>query len=273
MTTALAPEFTLTVDECAAAATLVGVDTLPVVLAIPRGRRQPVVVDRACRALRTAKLLDGDAVHPDLAGILQTLRRPDRELAMRFVTPDGFVRITVARRGDACALGRRIGDDVVLRAVGSDVGATKAASLLLAQLPKARAALVASVGAPLTEMAERLSGTHDSLELADSIRAMGVEPATAMTLGAALGAREAFAEVVYHAITDFEDRMARCPGAVAVFYTRRGRIISSPSASPSGELWATLKAGTDHAFTQAIEQLVELSPQRWTPSIGTTTWN
>ena len=50
-----------------------------------------------------------------------------------------------------------------------------------------------------------------------------------------------------------------CPAAVGVFYTKRGRIVGAPSASPSGQLWTTLKAGSDHAIKQAIGQLVELS--------------
>jgi ESX secretion-associated protein EspG len=50
---------------------------------------------------------------------------------------------------------------------------------------------------------------------------------------------------------------------VGVFYTKRGRIVGAPSASPSGQLWATLKAGSDHAVVGAIGQLVELCDEGW----------
>ena len=72
-----------------------------------------------------------------------------------------------------------------------------------------------------------------------------------------------FAEIVYYALDDDEDLIARSPAAVGVFYTKRGRIVAGPSVSPAGQLWTTLKAGSDHAISQAIGQLVELSGGRW----------
>ncbi|RKH92357.1 ESX secretion-associated protein EspG, partial [Corallococcus sp. AB030] len=52
-----------------------------------------------------------------------------------------------------------------------------------------------------------------------------------------------------------------------VFYTRKGRIVAAPSASPSGQLWTTLKPGSDHAIGQAIHQLVEISTDQWEASL------
>ena len=108
-----------------------------------------------------------------------------------------------------------------------------------------------------------MSGTHDAALLSDRIRALGAEPRTAMLLGSALACRLAFAEIVYYTLDGDADLIARGPAAVAVFYTKRGRIVAAPSASPSGQLWTTLKAGSDHAITQAIGQLIELSTDRW----------
>jgi uncharacterized protein YukE len=48
-----------------------------------------------------------------------------------------------------------------------------------------------------------------------------------------------------------------------VFYTKRGRIVAAPSDSPSGELWTTLKTGSDHTIGQAVAQLIGLSTERW----------
>lgn len=84
-----------------------------------------------------------------------------------------------------------------------------------------------------------------------------------MLLGAALAARQAFAEIVHYALADDEGRISRSPAAVGVFYTKRGRIVGAPSASPSGQLWATLKAGSDRAIVDAIGQLVGLANDEW----------
>jgi hypothetical protein len=84
-----------------------------------------------------------------------------------------------------------------------------------------------------------------------------------MLLGSALASRQAFAEIVYYALDADEDRVSRSVAAVGVFYTKRGRIVAGPSASPAGQLWTTLKAGSDHAISQAVGQLVELSGGRW----------
>jgi hypothetical protein len=95
------------------------------------------------------------------------------------------------------------------------------------------------------------------------VRALGADPAAAMALGSALASRVAFAEIVYYTLDVDADRISRFPAAVGVFYTKRGRIVAAPSASPSGQLWTTLKPGSDHAIKQAVGQLVELSTDRW----------
>jgi hypothetical protein len=205
-----------------------------------------------------------------LVPLLQTLQRPDRELAMRVATPDGTARIGVVRRGTLCVLARRIGDDILLRIIGHGVELRDVALALLAELPRARPADIQPVVAPLQEMSESLSGTHDPVDLADRIRALGAEPHAAMLLGTALASRQAFVEIVYYVLANTEDRISRGPAAVAVFYTKRGRIVGAPSASPTGQLWTTLKAGSDHALGQAIGQLVELADESWATLGGNT---
>src|SRR5262249_27886961 len=134
---------------------------------------------------------------------------------------------------------------------------------LRGELPQSNPARIEAVGAPLDAMAEALSGTHDSAVLADRIRALGVEPRAALLLGTALAARQAFAQIVYYALMGGADRVARASAAVAVFYTKRGRIIAAPSASPAGHVWTTLKAGSDYALGLAVGQLVELAAEEW----------
>ena len=267
MTAGLSQSVALTADELQAMALRVDITDLPTVLDL--GFRYPTVqaraaaLDAATRSLVSRNMIIDGVVHPDVVAMLQTLQRPDREFAMRFATPDGTARISVVRRGSMCVLARRVGDDIGLKVLGSGVDVRTVASALLTELPRAKAADVAPVGAPLQEMAERLSGTHDPVALADRIRAVGADPRSALMLGAALGSRQAYAEIVYYALADDEGRISRGPAAVAVFYTKRGRIIAAPSASPAGQLWTTLKSGTDHAFVQAIGSLAELCDHRW----------
>jgi EspG family len=206
--------------------------------------------------------VDGE-VQPDLVPMLEALERPDRELAMRLVTPEGIARVTVVRRGRLCVLARRIGVEVAVRVVGPGTELRNVAMALVAELPAAKPAAIEPVTAPLDDLSRCLSGTHDALELADRIRALGVESQAAMLLGTALGSRQAFAEIVHYALADEAGRISRGAAAVGVFYTRRGRIVGAPSASPTGELWTALKPGSDHAVAQAITQLVELSDERW----------
>lgn len=267
MTATLTPRFVVTDDELQVVASRVGVQALPVVLGIrPRHSTETALVEAADHATRTLTdrglIHDGEA-RPELATLLRALQRPDRELAMRLVTPEGIAGVAVVRQGAQCISARRVANEIVLEVVQGEASLSAAAQALLRHLPPAPTAEISPVGAPLDAASEALSGTHDATVLSDRIRALGAEPRTAMLLGSALASRLAFAEIVYYALDGDADLIARCPAAVGVFYTKRGRIVGAPSASPSGQLWTTLKAGSDHAIKQAVGQLVELSTERW----------
>jgi hypothetical protein len=195
--------------------------------------------------------------------LIRALQRPERELAMRLVTPDGAARVAVIRHGSQTISALRVDDKVVIESTEGQATLVKATGALLRQLPTSPAADIDPVGAPLDAAADALSDTHDSALLSDRIRALGADARTAILLGSALASRQAFAEIVYYVLDHDEGRISRRPIAVGVFYTKRGRIVGAPSASPSGQLWTTLKAGSDHAIRQAIGQLVELSADRW----------
>lgn len=268
MTTAMVDDrFCLTDDELQAAAARVGVQGFPAVLAIrPRYGTQETLteaMDRATATLVSRDLVNDGVVAPELVGLLQAMQRPDRELAMRLVTPDGISRVSVIRRGSLLMAARRIGNDIELRRIPGESGLAAATAALIAELPRSEAAHIMPVGAPLQDMGERLTGTHDPMQLADGIRALGADTKTAMTLGSALASRAAFGEVVYYALSSDDDRITRAPAAVGIFYTKRGRIVGAPSASPSGQIWSTLKPGSDHTIGQAVRQLVELSDDGW----------
>jgi hypothetical protein len=267
VTTFLAPRFELTADELLAVCHRLAVQALPTVLATrshhERLDARNAALDRATQRLVERGLIVAGAVDGELSAAMHVLERPDRELAMRLVTPDGPARLCVARRGRAGVAARRIGDTLAVRAFDRADEIDVAVGELTSDLPAAQAAQFDPVSAPLDELSDALTGTHDGAELADRIRALGSESRTAMLLGSALQTRLAFAEIAYSALVDGEDRVVRAPAAVAVFYTGRGRIVAAPSTSPSGELWATLKPGSDHTLGRAIDQLVDISVERW----------
>ncbi|WP_319446548.1 MULTISPECIES: ESX secretion-associated protein EspG [unclassified Mycobacterium] len=267
MTATLSPHFLLTDDEMQVIASRLGIQALPVVLGLrPRHGTETdlaAAVDHATRALAGRGLIYDGEVSPELVPLVTSLQRPERELAMRLVTPDGTARVAVLRQGAQCISVVRVDNQIVIEAVEGQPTLAQASRALLRALPASAPADVVAVGAPLDAASDALSGTHDAALTSDRIRALGADARTAMLLGSAFATRQAFAEIVYYALDGAEGRVSRRPIAVGVFYTKRGRIVGAPSASPSGQLWTTLKAGSDHAIKQAIGQLVELSTERW----------
>ncbi|WP_454792657.1 ESX secretion-associated protein EspG [Mycolicibacterium lutetiense] len=263
----LAGQVVVTDDEMHVLAARLGVQALPLVLDLrprhPTESARAEAADAAARSLTERGLLSAGEVSAELAVVVQSLQRPDRELAMRLVTPDGLARVTVVRHGTQCISACRVGSEITLDLIDDGAALSSATGALLRRLPAAAPAEISPVGAPLSEVAQSLSDTHDPTELSDRIRALGADTRTAMTLGSALAARLAFAEIVYYALDVDVDRVSRSAGAVGVFYTKRGRIVGAPSSSPSGQLWTTLKPGSEHTVKQAIGQLVELSGYRW----------
>lgn len=267
MTLTIPAHFVLTDDEMQVIASRLEIQALPVVLNLrPRQSTETdltTAVDHATRALTERGLIYDGEVAPELVPVVRALQRPDRELAMRLVTPEGIARVTVVRQGPRCISARRVANEIVIDTTDGEATLAQAARALLRQLPAAPAAETQPVGAPLEAASEALTGTHDAALLADRIRALGADQRTAMQLGSAFASRQAFAEIVYYVLDRDEGRISKSPIAVGVFYTKRGRIVSAPSASPSGQLWVTFKAGSDHTIKQAIGQLVELSTDRW----------
>ena len=267
MTASLAGQFVLTEDELHVLAARLGVQAMPLVLDLrprhPTETARAEALGQATRSLTERGLLTAGEVSAELSAVVQSLQRPDRELAMRLVTPDGLARLTVVRDGTQCISACRVGDAITVETIDDGANLSSAAGGLLRRLPASAPAEISPVGAPLTEVGQALSDTHDATVLSDRIRALGADPRSAMTLGSALAARLAFAEIVYYALDDDVDRISRSAGAVGIFYTKRGRIVGAPSASPSGQLWTTLKPGSDHTIKQAVGQLVELSGYRW----------
>lgn len=259
--------FTLTDDELQVVGDRIGVTDFPTVLAVrPRhGDRQSLDAARglAVERLAARSVLQHATVVPELADMVRALGRPARALAMRLVTPDGIARTIVVPRGTGWVLARRVGDHIALRETGHRRGLDGAVQLLLGELPAAEPLPVDAFGAPTMALAACLDGTRSMSVLTDRLRGLGAAQQVAAALGSAFAVRLAFAEIVCHWLDTTCDRIVTAPGAVAVFYTGRGRLVSAPSASPSGQMWTTLKPGSEHRIAQAISQLAEFAPRGW----------
>lgn len=267
MTTTLTSSFTLTDDELQVVGNRIGVQSFPVVLAIRPRHATHTELDAAFDAATTdltarGLIVDG-LVAPDLISVIRALQRPHRELSMRLVTPEGTSRVSVVRNGRHVVLARRVSNEISLRELEGNGDTRETVQALLRELPAMDPAPIDPVGAPIEALREALYGTHDAVELSDKIRALGADPRAAMVLGSAMASRVAFAEVVYHCMNTDDDRVARTPAAVGVFYTKRGRLVSAPSVAPNGNVWATVKGGSNHALAQSMSQLMELLPGGW----------
>lgn len=260
-------QWRLTSEELSALGRALGMHDLPETLVgrtpHPMIDERDAAMDRAAGELSAQGLIVDGVVEANLAGALKVMQRADREIAMRRVTPHGTAHVSVLRCGEAGVHVRRIGQNVHLRVVDAANTIGAAVGTMVGDLPPAREADIEPVGAPQLELAESLSRNCDARELSDRIRAVGASARGAVLLGTALATRQAFAEIVYYRMMEEAGRIRRYPAAVAVFYTARGRIVSVPSLSPAGELWTTLKPGTETTVRQAIQQLVELSDDGW----------
>jgi hypothetical protein len=158
VTATLTPHFVFTDDELQVIASRVGVQALPVVLGLrPRHGTEAALVaaiDHATRALSERGLIRNGEVTPELVALLRALQRPDRELAMRLVTPDGTARITVIRQGAQCISARRVGNEIAMELVDGQQSLSGAVRALQTHLPAAPAAQVSAVGAPLDAVSE-----------------------------------------------------------------------------------------------------------------------
>ncbi|MDO3647284.1 ESX secretion-associated protein EspG [Nocardia mangyaensis] len=254
---------TLTNDSLLAVADRLGVQTLPLVLAV--GPQQDTFEawqaarDAAVAELAATGIFDtyGD-VEPGLADAMHILAQPDAELVARSYGDDDRRRICLARRGAGHAGAVRTGStfDITTSTIdGSDRELTR---LLLAALPPCAPAEIAGVSVAADELASRLDAAETTSQYVDAMYALGIDAHQATVLGAAFGTCRGYTEIV--AVVHHNGLTTRAPGAVAVYDTARGRIVVAPSTAPDGQLWSTMTPGTDHRLTQAVGALLEGLP-------------
>ncbi|WP_378742650.1 ESX secretion-associated protein EspG [Nocardia brasiliensis] len=259
----------MTNDGLLAVADQLGVQTLPLVLAVGPQQDSFDAWAEAQRAAKSSLIADGiiDAygeVDADLSLALYTLAQPEQELVARIFTGDKPIRVCLARRGGQHALAVRTGDDFDIRTVWSDGSGASLARPVLDVLGRAQPADVANFSAPAEALSERLAGATTSSDFADAVYALGVADRDAAGYGLAFASCHAYAEIVV--CTHVDGVTTRPPGAVAIYDTGRGRIVASPGIAQDQQLWSTVTPGTDHRIAQAISGLVETLPGgRWLP--------
>ncbi|NKY50396.1 ESX secretion-associated protein EspG [Nocardia vermiculata] len=260
---------TLTNDAVLAVAELLGVQTLPTVLAVgPRqDSRAAFTAARAAalRELRDTGLVDSyDDIDLDIGAALMILARPERQLAARVCTESGVRRVCVARRGVEHAVAVRSGDDIEVCTLWADEDGASLARPILDVLGPAEPADITGFGCPTDELSRRLDDVARPSEFAEALHGVAVDERAAIEFGMALSCCRARTEIVAYAHD--EGCITRSSGAVAVYDTERGRIVASPGLAADLRLWSTFTPGSAHRVAQAVTALIATLPGgRWLP--------
>ncbi|WP_137722767.1 ESX secretion-associated protein EspG [Prescottella subtropica] len=248
------PTTTLHIDELDLLVHLLDVDVLPVVLDTgPRfdspAARDAVFAD-ARTGLTAAGLVDGAAVHPDLARQVRTLARPRCEIALRRHGTGPVYRACLARDDDGDVLVSRSDDTVTLRALGDDPAGS------LAHLLDASAPLPFSgINCPTSDLAAALDRATDPRRAVDALTAVGVRGADAAVVGPALADRPTVTEIV--GLTHGHGDVPQIHGPVTVFDTAFGRIVGSTSLAADGVRWTSLTPGAPGRLRRVLLDLLD----------------
>lgn len=121
---------------------------------------------------------------------------------------------------------------------------------LLASLSLTKPLACQSIRAREHEFLPRLEVATDASEILAVLRGTGAEARDADKLAAALGSATAIAEIVA-----VDDEQHVLPGAVAVFCSPRGDVVSIPSVAADGGRWLTLAPATRRRISLACVDL------------------
>lgn len=262
----LGAEYTLSVDEVLTLNSRLGIDTTPEVLAL--WPTQPTIEelerahDACARALTERELIVDGEIDDDLAHALTVMRRPERDLSIRVITGPEMLRAGVVRHGHTHVVATRRGDTVKVRAFEAD-SPDRVAAEVCRLLPRAVELRCEAVRAPMIDVAEKLAEIKDATALTDELYGLGAESRSAQMLAGVLADYAAAVEIRAASLDPHSDRSRTVDGAVAVFYSERGSVLSAPSISPDGQLWCSIKGGSGHRIEQAVAQLMSLLPEGW----------
>ncbi|MBJ8338583.1 ESX secretion-associated protein EspG [Antrihabitans sp. YC3-6] len=260
---------TLDEDQLLTLAGKLNIETLPLALDI-RNRHESLAKLRAARDHATKRLVefgyldDEGEVEDDTAVALYTLAQPDSQIAMRYYTESGVVRVCLARRGFQHAVATKSDDGIVVRTTWADEDGPSLAKPFVAALATMEAANIASFSAPSRTLQERLDPGSASSDYSQTFYGLGMAERDAVEFGLAMAQCHAKAEIV--AYSHHDGITTQSSGAIAIYDTAKGRIVASPGISPDREVWSTFAPGTDFRIAQAMLALVESLPGgRWMP--------
>lgn len=251
------PPTTLHVDEIDLLVHLLDIDALPVVLAAgPRFDSLPArdaVFREAHGSLSAAGLVDGIAVHPDLAGQLHALARPGIEIAARRHIDGAVHRVCLARAEDAAdggVLALRSGDSFTIRRLDGEL-----VGPLVQALGVADPLVFDVVNCPTTDLAPALDRLDDPATAAARLVAAEISPVAAAVIGPAFARCTQFTEVV--GFVHAGGRPPQPHGPVTVFDTPGGRIVGTTSVATDGVRWTSLSPGTPGRLRRALDDLLQ----------------
>lgn len=262
----------LSVDSALFIKRLMGIDSLPPVLALMDNVYYPEdqarVDDETVPLLVEAGLIDIDGVvDPTVASWMRVLERPDIEVTLRGMQEDRMRRAVVARQGETHVLALRRNDELTIQAVWSttnsldDVVATPiwAAMRETAEVLAPAPAEFESVTLPLEQVTD-LAASSTPGDMIRSLRGeLGVDVHTAKILNevsAYSGQRCEIAMRENRGIQTVDTK-----AGVFVADTSYGRVLSAVGRQGS-RLWVTYGPGTFARFRAAMADLVQLTPSR-----------
>ncbi|MGF7124857.1 ESX secretion-associated protein EspG [Rhodococcus sp. AG1013] len=251
--TATLPSATLHVDELDLLVDLLDIDVLPVVLdAAPRFDSLPErdrVFRSAQDSLAAAGLIDGIAVHPELARWLRALARPRDEIALRRYIDGTVARLCLARDDEMAVLALRSGDTFTVQRLEHDL-----AGPIVHALGGAEPLAFGVVNRPTTDLGAALNRIVDPGTAAAQLTAIGVPAAEAAVVGPAFVGCTTFTEIV--GIVHEAGHPGLMHGPVTVFDTAAGRIVGTTSVATDGTPWTSFSPGTPGRLRQALDGLL-----------------
>ena len=261
----------LSVDGALFLMRLLGIDSLPAVLALMDNvyyaHDQRVVDDVTVPILVEHGLIDLEGrVEPTVAGWLRVLERPDIEVELRAMEGERMRRAVVARHGEDHVLAVRRDEEVVVQGIWSQgnslddvlAGPLWAALRPTPELSAPPPAEFETITMSLAQ-AEALAAHPPGDMIRELRRELRVDLPTARLLNEVSQYSGQRAEIVMRESRGIES--VQTPAGVLVADTSMGRVISAVRRSGS-TLAVTFGPGTYARFKMAMTDLVGLTPSR-----------
>ncbi|NNH74025.1 ESX secretion-associated protein EspG [Nocardia uniformis] len=250
---------TVSLDEMQFLLEKLELDELPVVLNALGRYDNAADHDRAMQAaaatLAARDLLDGDAVHPELAQRLRVLNRPHWVLALRWYVNEQVNRCCLAKGDDFEVVALRGPDSYVIAEAGHDLPGT-----VIAALGPFEPLELGGTNAPTEDLVPIFDDTGDANETANRLARVCNPPRDAQALASALVQVYSHAEIVAVRYGDGTRDVA--DNHIAVYNTRHGRFLATASRADDGTEWTSFSSGAPARLRSALSDLIAELPLR-----------